>query len=48
LAGWLCGVNGDDYGLGATLAELRKLPTFCALPFLPEQQHALGTPPHDA
>ena len=43
LAGWLCGVNGDDYGLGATLADLRNLPAFRALPFCPEQ-HALGTP----
>ncbi|HWB74593.1 MAG TPA: 2-thiouracil desulfurase family protein [Nannocystaceae bacterium] len=43
LAGWACGTDGSDYGLGATLAELAALPTFRALPFCPEQ-HALGTP----
>jgi uncharacterized protein YbbK (DUF523 family) len=43
LAGWKCGVDGGDYGLGASLADLAALPTFRALPFCPEQ-HALGTP----
>jgi uncharacterized protein YbbK (DUF523 family) len=43
LAGWKCGVSGDDYGLGAQLAELLSLPALRALPFCPEQ-HALGTP----
>jgi len=43
LAGWKCGVDGSDYGLPVTLAELVRLPTFRALPFCPEQ-HALGTP----
>jgi uncharacterized protein YbbK (DUF523 family) len=43
LAGWRCGVNGDDYGLGASLADLVALPTFRTIPFCPEQ-HALGTP----
>jgi uncharacterized protein YbbK (DUF523 family) len=43
LAGWACGVDASDYGLGAALAELVALPTFRALPFCPEQ-HALGTP----
>jgi len=43
LAGWLCGVNGTDYGLGEQLGELFGLPTIRVLPFCPEQ-HALGTP----
>lgn len=43
LAGWRCGVAGDDYGFGVTFAELLALPTLHALPFCPEQ-HALGTP----
>lgn len=43
LAGWRCGVDGGDYGLGVVLADLLALPTVRALPFCPEQ-HALGTP----
>jgi uncharacterized protein YbbK (DUF523 family) len=43
LAGWTCGVDGSDYGLGVSLGDLLVLPTFCALPFCPEQ-YALGTP----
>ena len=43
LAGWHCGVDGSDYGLGVKLGELLALPTLRALPFCPEQ-HALGTP----
>lgn len=43
LAGWRCGVDGDDYGLGAVLADLLALPTVRALPFCPEQE-GLGTP----
>ena len=43
LAGWSCGVDGSDYGLGVALADLVALPTFRTLPFCPEQ-HALGTP----
>jgi uncharacterized protein YbbK (DUF523 family) len=43
LAGWRCGVNGDDYGLGSKLADLLALSTLRVLPFCPEQ-HALGTP----
>jgi uncharacterized protein YbbK (DUF523 family) len=43
LYGWQCGVDGSDYGLPVTLAQLRTLPRFRALPFCPEQ-HALGTP----
>jgi uncharacterized protein YbbK (DUF523 family) len=43
LAGWPCGVDGDDYGLGAVLRELFASPLLRASPFCPEQ-HALGTP----
>jgi uncharacterized protein YbbK (DUF523 family) len=43
LASWPCGVDGSDYGLGAVLVDLLRLPTLRALPFCPEQ-HALGTP----
>lgn len=43
LAGWPCGVEGTDYGLAATVADLLRLPTLRAIPFCPEQ-HALGTP----
>jgi uncharacterized protein YbbK (DUF523 family) len=43
IAGWACGVDGGDYGLGVKLADLLTLPTLRALPFCPEQ-HALGTP----
>ena len=43
LAGWRCGVDGDDYGLGAALPDLLALPTVHALPFCPEQE-GLGTP----
>jgi uncharacterized protein YbbK (DUF523 family) len=43
LAGWSCGVDGSDYGLGVQLRDLVALPTFRALAFCPEQ-HALGTP----
>lgn len=43
LAGWPCGVEGDDYGFGVMYAELLALPTLVALPFCPEQ-FALGTP----
>jgi uncharacterized protein YbbK (DUF523 family) len=43
LAGWPCGVDGTDYGLGARLAEWLALPTLRTLPFCPEQ-HGLGTP----
>jgi uncharacterized protein YbbK (DUF523 family) len=43
LAGWGCGVDGSDYGLGVKLADLLALPTLLPLPFCPEQ-HALGIP----
>lgn len=43
LAGWKCGVDSSDNGVGACLAELVQLPTIAVLPFCPEQ-HALGTP----
>ncbi|HEU5163296.1 MAG TPA: DUF523 domain-containing protein [Thermoanaerobaculia bacterium] len=43
LAGWACGVDGSDYGLGGALRDFAALPAFRALPFCPEQE-ALGTP----
>jgi uncharacterized protein YbbK (DUF523 family) len=43
IAGWGCGVDGTDYGMGLTLHDLLSLPTARTLPFCPEQ-HALGTP----
>lgn len=43
LAGWQCGVDGTDYGLGSLLVTLLGLPTIQAIPFCPEQ-HSLGTP----
>jgi uncharacterized protein YbbK (DUF523 family) len=43
LAGWQCGVNGTDYGLGSGGVSLFSLPTIRVLPFCPEQ-HGMGTP----
>jgi uncharacterized protein YbbK (DUF523 family) len=43
LAGWACGVDGSDYGLGASLHDLLSRPLLRVFPFCPEQ-HALGTP----
>jgi uncharacterized protein YbbK (DUF523 family) len=43
LAGWACGVDGTDYGMGRSLAQWLAQPTVRLLPFCPEQ-HALGTP----
>lgn len=43
LNGWKCGVDSTDNGVGTTLSELMRLPTFRSLPFCPEQ-YALGTP----
>lgn len=43
LAGWACGVNGDDYGLGAVLRDGKVLPGVSFVPFCPEQ-HGLGVP----
>jgi len=43
LAGWACGVDGSDYGMGGVLGGLFAMPTLRILPFCPEQ-HALGTP----
>jgi len=43
LAGWRCGVDGTDYGLGTALDSLLGLPSVHALPFCPED-HGLGTP----
>lgn len=43
LAGWSCGVDGTDYGMGGGMPELFDHPALKLLPFCPEQ-HALGTP----
>lgn len=43
LAGWPCGVNGTDYGLGSGGDGLLALATLRLVPFCPEQ-HGLGTP----
>lgn len=43
LAGWQCGVDGTDYGMGGGGAGLFALPTLRILPFCPEQ-HGMGTP----
>jgi uncharacterized protein YbbK (DUF523 family) len=43
LAGWQCGVDGTDYGMGAKLAELLASPVIRTVPFCPEQ-HGIGTP----
>jgi uncharacterized protein YbbK (DUF523 family) len=43
LAGWRCGADESDNGVGAVLTELFELPTVRVVPFCPEQ-HALGTP----
>ena len=39
LAGWGCGVDGSDYGLGAALGDLAALSAFRALPFCPESAY---------
>lgn len=43
LAGWQCGVDGTDYGMGAVLREFLALPAVRAVPFCPEE-YAIGTP----
>jgi uncharacterized protein YbbK (DUF523 family) len=43
LAGWPCGVDGTDYGMGGGDGGLLRLPTLRAIAFCPEQ-HGLGTP----
>ena len=43
LAGLSCGVDGTDYGLGASLGGLLSLPTLRTFPFCPED-HGIGTP----
>lgn len=43
LAGWQCGVDGTDYGLGRGGDGLFELPTIHVVPFCPEQ-HGMGTP----
>lgn len=43
LAGWQCGVEGTDYGLGQAHPDLLALPTVKVVAFCPEQ-HSMGTP----
>lgn len=43
LAGWACGVDGSDYGMGQALADWRTLLTVHWIPFCPEQV-GMGTP----
>lgn len=43
LAGWGCGIDGTDNGVGTTLSHLRALPTLRVVPFCPEA-HTMGTP----
>jgi len=43
LAGWKCGIDGSDNGVGTTLDDLLRLSTFAAFAFCPEE-HTLGTP----
>lgn len=43
LAGWSCGVDGTDYGMGGGMPELMDHPKVQLFPFCPEQ-HGLGTP----
>jgi uncharacterized protein YbbK (DUF523 family) len=43
LAGFRCGVDASDNGLGGVLADFFRLPTVRAVGFCPEQ-HTLGTP----
>ncbi len=43
LAGWSCGVEGTDYGLGQAFAPWRDLPTVRWVPFCPEDS-GIGTP----
>jgi uncharacterized protein YbbK (DUF523 family) len=43
MAGWGCGIDGTDYGMGAAASGFAALPTLRFLPFCPEK-HALGVP----
>lgn len=43
LAGWRCGFDGTEYGLGGALGGLLDLPRIRPLPFCPEDE-GLGTP----
>lgn len=43
MAGWGCGIDGSDYGMGAAMSAFARLPTLRFLPFCPEK-HALGVP----
>lgn len=43
MAGWACGVDATDNGMGAALGTLLQLPTLRAFPFCPEDV-GIGTP----
>lgn len=43
IAGWPCGIDGTDNGMGGSAVELLARPEVRAIPFCPED-HALGTP----
>lgn len=43
LAGWRCGADGTDYGMGSLLRDLLATDRVRLVPFCPED-HALGTP----
>jgi uncharacterized protein YbbK (DUF523 family) len=43
LAGWQCGVDGSDYGMGTQVGTWLNSPLIKTFPFCPEQ-YALGTP----
>lgn len=43
MAGWACGVDGTDYGMGAALADFAALETIEFVPYCPEDV-GLGTP----
>jgi uncharacterized protein YbbK (DUF523 family) len=43
MAGWGCGVDGTDYGMGLALADFARLPNLRLIPACPEDV-GLGTP----
>ena len=43
MAGWPCGVDGSDYGMGTALSGFAALPNVELIPFCPEDV-GLGTP----
>jgi uncharacterized protein YbbK (DUF523 family) len=43
MAGWGCGVDGTDYGMGVAIGDLLRIPLLRAVPFCPEDV-GIGTP----